>query len=123
MNEFFILIAIIFIIYILYIIRRENFSIKESMFWVLGTIAILVFAICPKVLDKMALKLHIAYPPSLLFLMGIMFLLFINFRSTIKISKQSDKIIELAQRCSIMEFEIDKIKKGEEDVKHKANKE
>ena len=122
MNEFFILIAIIFIIYILYIIRMENFSIKESMFWVFGTIVILIFAIFPKLLDKIALKLDIAYPPSLLFLMGIMFLLFINFRSTIKISKQSDKITELAQRCSIMEFEIDKLKKGEEDVKHKANK-
>lgn len=108
MNYFFIIIAIVFIVYILHIIANKTFSIKESMFWVLGTIIILIFAIFPRLLDKIAIKLDIAYPPSLLFLIGILFLLLINFRNTQKISKQNEKIIELAQRCSIMEYEINK---------------
>lgn len=110
MNYFFIIIAIIFIAYIFHIIATKAFSIKESMFWVLGTIIILVFAIFPELLDKIAIKLDIAYPPSLLFLMGILFLLLINFRNTQKISKQNEKIIELAQRNSILEFEVEKLK-------------
>jgi hypothetical protein len=113
MNYFFIVLAIIFIIHIFIMIKMKNFSIKESLFWVIGTFGILIFAIFPKLLDKIALKLNIVYPPSLLFLLGIFFLLFINFRNTQKISKQNEKIIELAQRCSILEFEIEKANKGE----------
>ena len=111
MNYFFIIIAIIFIAYMLHIIRMKSFSIKESMFWIFGTFVMLIFAIFPKLLDKIALKLNIAYPPSLLFLMGILFLLFIDFRNTQKLSKQNEKVTELAQRCSILEFEIEELNK------------
>ena len=110
MNYFFIIIALVFIIYIFNMIKKKNFSIKESIFWVLGIFIILIFAIFPKFLDKIAINLHIEYPPSLLFLVSILFLLFINFRNTQKITKQNEKIIELAQRCSILEFEIGKNK-------------
>lgn len=110
MNYFFIVLAVIFIIYIFRMIKKKNFSIKESIFWVGGTFAIIVFAIFPKLLDKIALKLNIAYPPSLLFLVGILFLLFINFRNTQKISKQNERIIELAEKTSILEFEMDKLR-------------
>lgn len=109
MNYFFIILALIFMVYIFNMIKRKQFSIKESMFWVVGTFAILIFAIFPKAIDKIALKLNVNYPPSLLFLVGIMFLLFINFRNTKKIIKQGEKIIELAERCSILEFEIEKM--------------
>lgn len=110
MKYFFIILAVIFIVYILKMIKKKIFSIKESIFWVGGTFVIIVFAIFPKLLDKIALKLNIAYPPSVLFLVGILFLLFINFRNTKKISKQNEKIIELAEKVSILEFEIDKLK-------------
>ena len=106
MNYFFIIIAIIFIGYIFHTIREKSFSIKESIFWMFGTFIIIVFAVFPKLLDSIATKLNIAYPPSLLFLLGILFLLFINFRNTKKISKQNEKIIELAERLSIMEEEV-----------------
>ena len=113
MNYFFIVLAIIFIIYIFRMIKKKNFSIKESLFWVVGTIAMIIFAVFPKLLDNIALGLNITYPPSLLFLVGIFFLLFINFRNTQKISKQNERITELAQKSSILEFEIDKLNKGE----------
>lgn len=106
MNYFFIILAIIFIIYIFRMIKRKDFSIKESIFWMIGTFGILLLAIFPKLLDKFAFALNINYPPSLLFLVAIFFLLFINFRNTQKLSKQNEKIIELAQKCSILEFEV-----------------
>ena len=81
MNYFFIILAIIFIIYIFRMIKMKNFSIKESLFWIVGTFGILLFAIFPKLLDKIAYALNINYPPSLLFLVAIFFLLFINFRN------------------------------------------
>jgi len=111
MNYFFIILAIVFIIYILRMIKMKNFSIKESIFWVAGTFGMIIFAVFPKLLDKIALKLNIEYPPSLLFLVGIFFLLFINFRNTQKISKQNEMIIELAQKLSLLEFEASSLKR------------
>lgn len=113
MNYFFIAIAIIFIIYIFIVIKKKEFSVEESIFWVFGAIVALILAIFPKLIDKIAVLLDIAYPPSMLFLLAIVFLLFINFRNTKKMEKQKDKIIELAQRLSIMEYEIDNLKKEE----------
>lgn len=112
MNYFFIVIAVVFMIYIFSMIINKNFSVRESMFWVLGAIVVLVFAIFPKLLDKIALALKIDYGPSLLFLLGIFFLLLINFRNTKKLTKQNEKIIELAEKYSILEFEINEIKKN-----------
>ncbi len=111
MNYFFIAIAVIFIIYIFVIIKKKEFTVEESIFWVFGAIFTLILAIFPKLIDKVSSLLHIAYPPSLLFLIAIIFLLFVNFRETKKIEKQKEKIMELAQRLSILEYEVDSLKK------------
>ena len=111
MNYFFIFVAIIFICYVFNIIKKGEFSVEESIFWVIGTMGVLILSIWPKLLDKVANKLDINYPPSLLFLITSIFLLFIIFRDTKKISKQNDKIIEIAQRVSILEYENNELKK------------
>ncbi len=111
MNYFFIFVAIIFILYVFNNIKKGEFSIEESIFWVMGTVVVLVLSIWPKIIDKLAGKLNIDYPPSLLFLLTSLFLLFIIFRDTKKISKQNSKITEIAQRLSILEYENNELKK------------
>ena len=109
MNYFFIVIAIIFMIYVYFNVKKQDFTIEESVFWILGSIVLLFLSIFYKQLDKLATILGIWYAPSLVFLIAILFLLLMNFRSSKKISKQNEKIIELAQRLSIEEYNIKKI--------------
>ena len=111
MNYFFIVLAVLFMIYIYINVKKQQFSIEESVFWVLGSIALLLLSIFYKELDKIAVALDIWYAPSLVFLIAIMFLLFMNFRNSKKIIKQNERIIELAQRVSILEFELKKSEK------------
>lgn len=108
MNYFFIILAIDFMIYVFVNVKKHEFSIEESVFWVLGAILLLLLSIFYKQLDKISLAVGIAYAPSFIFLLAIMFLLFMSFRAIKKISKQNEKIIELAQRVSILEFELSK---------------
>lgn len=110
MNYFFILIGIVFILYVLNIIKKGEFPIQESIFWMFGAVIVLILAIFPKLIDTIASFLQIAYGPSLLFLISTIFLFFLVFRNTKKITKQNQKIIELAQRCSLLEFELEQIK-------------
>lgn len=114
MNYFFIVVAVLFILWICNMIRKKDFSEKESVFWFFGALITLVFAIFPQLLIAAADLLGVDYAPSLLFLIAIFFLLLINFRNTRKIVKQSEKITELAQQCSILKHEIHEIEERKE---------
>ena len=106
MNYFFITIGILFIIYILVSIKRNEFSIEESAFWVLGGIVVLFLSIFYKSLDKLSSFLGIAYGSSFIFLLAILFLLLMNFRNSKKILKMNEKINKLSHKVSILEFEL-----------------
>ncbi|MBO5530362.1 MAG: DUF2304 domain-containing protein [Bacilli bacterium] len=102
MNIWFIVLAIIFIIYIIHNIRKNDFSIKESFFWIMGCLVILVLSVFPKIIDFVAEKIGVDYPPSLLFVICILYLIYINFKLNKKIVSNEDKIIALAQEISIL---------------------
>ncbi len=122
MNYFFITIGVLFIIYIVISIKRNDFSIEESAFWILGGIVLLVLSIFYKSLDKLASFLGIAYAPSFIFLLATLFLLFMNFRNSKKILKQNEKIIKLSQELAILKVKIEKDDKNEKEKKSKKDK-
>jgi hypothetical protein len=102
---YFIILALIAFIYIIHEIRKRKFSIKESFWWVVAAIVMLLLAIFPYSINHLAEFLNIDYPPSLLFVLCIVFLVFINFRNSKKIAEQQEKIIELAQELAIIKAE------------------
>lgn len=101
-NSYFIVLSIICMLYIVIDVRNKKLSIKESFWWIMASIAMLLLSIFPYSIDWLAGKLGISYPPSLLFVLCIIFLLFINFRNSKKIALQQEKIIELAQQLAIL---------------------
>ncbi len=108
MNYFFITIGVLFLIYILVSIKKNEFTMEESAFWILGAIVALLLSIFYKGLDKLGSILGIAYGPSFVFLLAILFLLFMNFRNSKKILKQNEKITKLAQEVSLLKLELEK---------------
>jgi hypothetical protein len=106
MNYFFITIGVLFLIYILVSIKKNEFTMEESAFWILGAIVALLLSIFYKGLDKLGSILGIAYGPSFVFLLAILFLLFMNFRNSKKILKMNEKINKLSHKVSILEYEL-----------------
>lgn len=107
MNYFFITLGVLFIIYIFISIKRNEFTIEESAFWIVGSIVVLFLSIFYKSLDKLSSKLGIAYGSSFIFLIAIIVLLFMNFRNSKKILKMNEQIIKLSHKVSMLESEID----------------
>lgn len=106
MNKiYFIIIALICMIYIISEVRKKKFSIKESFWWFVASVLMLLLAIFPYSINWLAKIFGVDYPPSLFFVFCIIFLTFINFRNSKKIAEQQDKIIELAQQVSIIKGE------------------
>ncbi|MBP3920869.1 MAG: DUF2304 domain-containing protein [Bacilli bacterium] len=102
MNILFIVVGIISIVYIFKTVKNGKFSVNESIFWICGGILILILSIFPKIIDFLALKLGIDYPPSLLFMICNIFLIFMCFRNNRRIAEQQEKIIELAQQLTLL---------------------
>ncbi len=110
-NIYFIILSLLIILYVIHEVRKKKFSIKESFWWIIASLIMLILAIFPYSIDKLALFLHISYPPSLLFVLCIIFLLFINFRNSKRIAEHQEKIIELAQYVALLEEELKERKK------------
>lgn len=101
-NGYFIIISVLIILYVINIVRKKLFSIKESFWWFFASILMLFLSIFPYSIDWLAKKLNISYPPSLFFVICIIFLLFINFRNSKRISELQMKVIEVGQELSII---------------------
>ena len=78
-NIYFIIIAILCILYVVYIVRKRKFSIKESFWWMVAAIIMLLLAIFPYSIDFIAKIFGVEYPPTLFLVFCIIFLIFINF--------------------------------------------
>ena len=105
-NSYFIVLTCIIGLYIILEVRRKKFSIKESFYWILASVFMLVLAIWPHIIDYFAKLIGVAYPPSLLFVLCILFLIFINFRNSRRITEMSIKITELEQNLTLLKGKV-----------------
>ena len=109
-NIYFIIISALAMLYMFHEIRKNKFSIQESFWWMMAAIVMLILSIFPYSIDKIAKLFGITYPPSLLFVFCIIFLIFIIFRNSKRITEQQEKITELAQNLAILKEKVDNIK-------------
>lgn len=120
MNQsFFITVGLIALLYVTNIVRRNRLPIKESFWWFLGAIAILILAIFPGIIDWCAMQLGIAYPPTLLLTLCVIFLLFIIFRNERKIATLQIQNIELEQQIALIKNQLKKNCQKENNAKSK----
>jgi len=66
----------------------------------------LCLSLFPIIFIKLSSLLGIFYPPSLLFLLSIVFVVFVSFRQDQEISQLSERVNELAQRNALLEQEV-----------------
>lgn len=98
---YFIILTVFIGLYIINDVRKKRFSIKESIYWIFGVVIMLLLAVFPQCIDSIAIYLGVTYPPSLLFAICIVFLVFINFRNSKKIAILQEEVIELEQNVTI----------------------
>lgn len=105
-NIYFIILSVLVILYVINIVRKKKFSIKESFWWIVASIMMLMLSIFPYSIDWIAQKIGVAYPPTLLLVACIVFLLFINFRDSKRISELQMKVVELGQELAIVKEKV-----------------
>ena len=103
-NIYFIVVAVLVIIYIISSVRKNQLSIKTSFGWIIASLIMLVLSIFPYSMDWLAKILGISYPPALFLTLCIVFLVIQNFNFSKKLALQQEKIVDLAQEVSILKF-------------------
>ncbi len=105
-NIYFVILALVILVYMIQSIRKNSLSVKTSFWWIIGSILILVLAIWPKSIDWFAVMLGIDYPPALFLTLCVVFLFIVDFKYSKKIQEQQDKITDLAQELSIVKEKL-----------------
>lgn len=90
---------------ILYLIRRDHLYLGDGIFWIVVAIAALVFGFSPTLIDRLAVFVGIAYPPTLLLIVAIAVLLIKVLHADILSARMRRDIRRLNQKIAMVEIE------------------
>ncbi|MEG6565778.1 DUF2304 domain-containing protein [Thermoanaerobacterium saccharolyticum] len=112
--SFSLIFSILFLVIIIVEIKKGNLLEKYSLFWIFFSIVMIVISANLRFLNLLSRMLHIYYAPSVLFLLGLLFIISYCFHLTLIISKQTESIVKLTQEVAILKNMVEKSSK---DVK------
>ena len=102
--------AIIALLVVLELVRRRHLSEEYSLLWLGTAVVMLVVGIWRDLLHGLADLVNIEYPPSLLFLLAALFLLFIQLYFSTVITRLTHESKESAQQIALLRFELEQLR-------------
>lgn len=107
-------------ILLIYIARK--LTEKQSLFWIIGGIIMIIFGLFPKLVKFVSDVFSVEYPPSIIFAISIILVFFGIFNCYITNAELTARVQELAMQISLLNDEnrqlkemIEKSKKNETD--------
>ncbi len=88
--------------------RRSSLNARYAVLWLGAGAVLLVLSVYRPLLDFIARAVGISYPPSLLFLVAFVFLLFIVLHYSLVLSSHRNSIRRLAQAVALLEQELER---------------
>jgi hypothetical protein len=104
-----IVLSVILIFFILELVRRRRLREEYSLLWLLVGVVMLVVAIWSPALTMIAKLVGIYYPPSALFLLGLIFIVILLLHLTTVISTLTEHNKRLAQEVALLNEKVDNL--------------
>lgn len=92
-----------FFIVLIYMIRGRKLREQYALLWLALSAIMMSLSLFPSVIDRMARWIGVDYAPSLLYLLGLVFVLFLLLHLTIAVSSLARRVISLTQTLALME--------------------
>ena len=99
-------IALFVLLFIINLVRTRKLKEEYSWLWIVTGITLLSVALWYDLLVFMTRLIGAGLPTSTLFFFGLIFLVLISLHFSIKLSDQSTKIKNLAQKVAILENQL-----------------
>ena len=107
---------------VIWLIRAGRLREKYALLWLFTCFIIIALAVSRRLLETTAIAVGIFYPPSLLFLLGLLFLLLVNIGYAVSLSRLTESNHKLAQEVALLKKELaDKTGTRKHDEKTSAN--
>jgi hypothetical protein len=99
--------------FVTWLVRERRLREKYALLWLSTSLFIILLTVSRHVLEVVALSIGIFYPPSLLFLVGVLFLLMVTIGHSVTLSRLSESNHNLAQEVALLRKQVEDIKGGE----------
>jgi len=93
--------------FVLWLVRERRLREKYALLWLSTSIFIILLTVSRRVLEVAALSIGIYYPPSLLFLLGLLFLLIVTIGQSVTLSRLSESNHRLAQEMALLKKQLE----------------
>lgn len=98
-----------FLVLVVEFVRRGRLLEQYSVLWILFASGMLVLSLNVRLVDILGQVLQIHYAPSVLFLLGFLFIIVYSFHLTVILSKQSEKLLRLTQELSLLRHQVEEL--------------
>ncbi len=92
---------------VIWLIKAGRLREKYALLWLFTSFAVIALAVSRRLLETVAISVGIYYPPSLLFLLGMLFLLLVNIGYAVTLSRLSGSNHKLAQEIALLKKQIE----------------
>lgn len=93
--------------FVLWLVRERRLREKYALLWLSTSSFIILLTLSRRFLETAALSIGILYPPSLLFLVGVLFLIMVTIGHSVTLSRLSDSNNNLAQEVALLRKQIE----------------
>jgi hypothetical protein len=111
MNNLLDLVAVLSILFALFILRalhRQHFRVEYSVSWLGAAVSLFALSRAPGLLHWLTAELGLPNAPISLILLILIVLMIVFYRFSAVLSQLKDSNIALAQRVAILEFELNR---------------
>ncbi len=106
-------IGILLFMVILDLVRRKKFREELSLVWIVIGIGLMLSSFADKLIDPLAFRLGITYPPALVFVLIFFMLVFAMLYFSLVVSDLKSKNKELSQKIALLEYRVSRTTREE----------
>lgn len=96
------------LLFILELVRQRRLREEYSLLWLATAIVLLILSVSRPLLDVLASAMGIFYPPSALFVVAMIFVLFILLHFSTVITRLSQENKDIAQQVALLRYELER---------------
>jgi hypothetical protein len=98
--------------FVLELVRRRKLREDYSLLWLATALVLIILSVSRPLLDMLAALIGIFYPPSALFLVAMVFVLFILLHFSTVLTKLTRENKEIAQQMALLRWELDETRRA-----------
>ena len=111
-------VLVAFSAWVIWLIRQQRLHLRESLIWLLTTLAAIAVTAWPELLVRGSQLLGVQVPANALFGAGLLDLALNVLAVTIGVSRNTSSVRRLAQECALLRAELEELRRRVPDGPH-----